>query len=369
MNDAEKKFLADIYYNAKKGASFSGPWKLYNAAKLDGRFNVKFKDVKKWLADQEIYSLFKKPNRKFKRERVIPAGLNDLWQADLAQLEQIKRENSGVTFLLVCIDVFSRFAFVEPLKTKTSKEVAGAMEKILARASGKPNILSTDRGGEFMGKEFQQVLKTAEIKHFGIYSDKKAGSAERCVRSIKDRIFKYIVYTNNTRYLEELPLIVQGYNSTVNTATDIAPKDVNSENEDWLWWQIYKPNDDEHTKKRRRVANFDIGDHVRISLLQGKFDRAYDQTFSREIFVIDQKFRRNGFEKYRLKDLAGEEIKGAFYGAELSLTKYDPNAAYKIEKIVKTRKLKGKEKEHLVKFLGYPDSMNQWIKASDMHDA
>ena len=95
------------------------------------------------------------------------------------------------------------------------------------------------------------------------------------------------------------------------------------------------------------------------------FTRAYDETYSGEVFRIYKRYHRGTLPIYRLQDLQQEEIKGTFYESELQKIDYDPDQPFKIDKIIKTRG-KGKVKQHLVQWKYYPKKFNSWIKATDL---
>ncbi|CAF1130418.1 unnamed protein product [Brachionus calyciflorus] len=83
-----------------------------------------------WLLEQEPYTLHRPLRKKFLREKVISNGINDLYQADLVDVSNISKENRGYKFLLTVIDVFSKFAWVKPIKNKTSESIRQALTEI-----------------------------------------------------------------------------------------------------------------------------------------------------------------------------------------------------------------------------------------------
>ena len=108
--------------------------------------------VKRWLQNQESFSLHKPLRRSFHHLRVIVEGLNDQYKVDLADMQKLKDKNDGVHFLLVVIIVFSRFMWVKPLENNLEDMVINAFQFIFQRAK-KPRCLRTDRGGEFTGRK------------------------------------------------------------------------------------------------------------------------------------------------------------------------------------------------------------------------
>ena len=82
MND----YLAKIYYNPKRSGGFGGVERLYNDVKKEGEYSISHKQIKKWLMEQDAYTLHKPVRCHFKRNRVIVGGIDELWQMDLADM-------------------------------------------------------------------------------------------------------------------------------------------------------------------------------------------------------------------------------------------------------------------------------------------
>ena len=155
--------LEEIYYTLPSGASFSGIDALFRAAKEKGLKTITRKQVQNWLRKQEVYTFHKPARKNFKRNRAITGGRNIQYQADLVDLTSLSAFNNGYKYLLTCIDIFSKYAWAIPLKTKTGPEITNAFKKIFK--SQKPKILQTDKGSEFLNKTFQSYLKNPHCVH------------------------------------------------------------------------------------------------------------------------------------------------------------------------------------------------------------
>jgi len=117
--------------------------------------------------------------------------------------------------------------------------------------------------------------------------------------------------------------------------------------------------------KKRKKPKFKVGDYVRVENKKTVFERGYEETFSREIFKIKSVNTRLPIPKYRIANIRGNKtIFGSFYAEQLQLVT-NPNQVYKITKIVKTRKRKGKT-QHLVRWFGYGEDEDSWIDAEDI---
>ena len=82
---------------------------------------VKIQDVRDWLRKQQTYTLHKPIHNFFLRRKTVVAGIDTQWQADLADLSKLSKSNDKYRYLLCIIDVFSKCAWVVPIKDKTGK--------------------------------------------------------------------------------------------------------------------------------------------------------------------------------------------------------------------------------------------------------
>jgi transposase InsO family protein len=336
--------MESAYFTPRHPGSFGGVQSLrrYSGQSL--------KEVRKWLSAQNAYTLHK-PNRlHFKRRKTYSKGINDLFQADLVDLSNISKYNDGYRYLLTCIDVFSKYAFAVPLKTKSGKEVTEAFLQILNER--KCHMLQTDKGTEYLNSTFQSMLKRNDIHFYTSENeDLKAAVVERFNRTLKTKMFKYFSYKNTLKYIDVLDDLLHSYNNTYHRSIDMTPSQVDTSNENTIAKRLYpiKPNP---------KWKFDVGDRVRISKAKRVFKKGYLPNWTDELFTIAERFPTHPVT-YALKDYGGEDIKGKFYEFEIQKVIKEDDV-YDVEKILKTRKRKGKT-QHLVKWKGYPDKFNSWI--------
>ena len=150
-------FLSGVYVSPKHTASFTGLDKLYRMAK--NQFpSITRKETRKWAENILSYSLHKPSRRTFKRNKVYAREIDSLWEADLAFVQDVAKENDGVNYLLVVIDVLSKYVWVRLMKNKTARSLLEAFDSILCQGR-KPEKLRTDKGTEFVNKSFNSILK------------------------------------------------------------------------------------------------------------------------------------------------------------------------------------------------------------------
>jgi hypothetical protein len=366
-------FLQKAFFDPSSPASFSGPKKLLEYGKSKNIRNISLSKVIAWLKKNDIYTLRRKVTRKFDRTKVYVPHPNYEWDLDLMDMQDYAKENDGFKYVIVMIDLFSRFGHTVPIKGKTANFVIDGMKTVFDKV--KPVWIRTDKGGEFLNKKVKDYLKKEKIGHIVTQNEPKANFAERFIKTLKNKIVRVMLYRNSASYIKDLPKLTYSYNNTVHRSIDEKPADVKGKAaiervyETQYILPLFKKGQKTiqknlatgRTKPKR--YKFKVGDQVRITHLRHVFSREYDVRWTGEIFTVTQRFRREGIPLYSLKDYSGEEIQGTFYQSELQRVIEDPNAEYKIEKVIDTRG-RGKNQESLVKFLNWPSKYNVWLKTS-----
>ena len=356
--------VSEFFSDPKKPSSFSGLNKIYGTLKKSGEYNgLKYKQLKPILAREETYQMFKPVKKKFPRNKVITSYKGDQLDLDLLDMSQYSKENDNVKYLLTGIDIFSRYGYAFPLKSKSQNDVLDAIKKITERE--RYDNVRSDKGGEFNSKKLLNYFKSKNINHFVTQNeDIKSNYVERLNKTLKQKLHKYMYQNQTHRYLDVLKDIVDSYNSTIHRSIKMKPKDVNKNTKLLLWAKQYlKPS--ERVKKRKHFYKYDIGDLVRIGRSTNVFSRGYDQKWTGEVFKIIKRRPRQGLPIYELSDYDDEKIKGTFYEPELQQVELGDDPIFKIEKILKTKNKQGK-RIHLVSWLGWSKKFNSWVKDEDL---
>ena len=106
-------------------------------------------------------------------------------------MQLISKSNKEFRFLLCDIDIFSKYAWVVPLKDKKSVSIVDAFEKILDNSNRKPNKIWVDKGSEFHNSSFKKWLKDNVIEMYSIHNEGKSVVAERLIRTLKTKIYTF----------------------------------------------------------------------------------------------------------------------------------------------------------------------------------
>ena len=289
------------------------------------------------LADE----LHKPIIRKFKKRKVYSTFKDNIWGVDLVDMQLLSKYNKGIRFLLCAIDIFSKYAWVVPLKDKKGISIVKAFQSILKQSNRKPNKIWVDKGSEFYNAYFKKWLRDKDIVMYSTHNEGKSVVAERFIRTLKNIIYKYMTSISKNVYIGKLDDIVDEYNNTYHTTIKMKPADVKG--------NTYINADKEINNKDPK---FKAGDHVRISKYKNIFAKGYIPKWSEEVFVI-KKVKNTVPWTYVINDLNGEEITGTFYEKELQKTNQEE---FRIEKVIKR-----KGDKLYVKWKGYNNSFNSWI--------
>ena len=342
-----------VYYDPLHPASFGGVHRLAKVLKDKSKNRTK-----KWLSAQDAYTLHRPVRRRFRRRRTIVRGPGVQVQADLMDVSSHAEHNDGIRFLLTIVDAFSRFAWVVPLRNKGGREVTRGLRETLAGLNYE--TLQTDKGTEFRNDHVRTFLREEGMRWFSSQDDAiKASLVERFNKTLRGKIHAFLTRTRKGRYLDALPSLVTSYNKAYHSSLGMTPDEVDEENAEDVFVRLYEPR---HRLSTPRRALFNVGDHVRTTKFKGAFARGYAEQWTREIFVVSRVRTDEEPVVYELKDLAGEPVLGSYYARELQ--RVAKPREFVIEKVIRSRG-RGRNRQHLVKWLGYPDSFNSWVADTD----
>ena len=163
---------------------------------------------------------------KFKKRKMYSSFRDNIWDEDLADMQLLRKFNKGFRFLLCVIDIFSKYAWVIPLKDKKGVSIVNAFQIILKESNRKPNKIWVDKGSEFYNISFKKWLKDNDIEMYSTNNEEKSVIAERFIRTLKNKIYKYMTSISKNVYIDKLDDIVRKYNNTYHTSIKMKPADV-----------------------------------------------------------------------------------------------------------------------------------------------
>jgi len=340
-----------VYYDPSNPGSFGGVQRLWREV------GGSKEHVEEWLKTQDAYTLHRPVRKKFERNRIQVAGLDDQWEADLVDVQGLAKQNNNMKHLLTVIDALSKYAFVVPLKDKTGPTIVKAFKQIFK--TRKPRKLRTDKGKEFLNRPFQQFLKEHEVLFFTSNNETKCAMVERFNRTLRQKLWRFFTATRRDRYLDVLQDVVDSYNGSVHGTTGYAPANVNVMNAEKVWRVMYG---DLLQRSKLKSPKYKVDDMVRISKAKKTFEKGYRSNWTKEIFKVSRVYRGRKVHEYRIEDLDSEEIQGKFLEKELQEVKPAESQTFKVEKVIR-KNIKG---EVLVQWEGFPAKFQSWIPKKDL---
>lgn len=336
--------LQKLYFDPKTG--FTG------ASELVRRSGVKPHVVKQFLHQQDTYTKHKDIRKKFPTRRVVVNNIDQQYQVDLVEMIPYAKDNKGYKYILTCIDVFSKYLWAIPIKSKSAENTAEALAKVFAERV--PKMMQSDHGKEFENKTVQALLTKHGVRFFTTNSEFKAQVVERVNRTLKTRMWRYFTEKGHKKWIDVLQDLVHNYNTSFHRSIGMTPAEASlKKNEDVVRYNLYGQNDQDH-----RNPKFEVGDSVRIAKWKSPFSKAYAGNYTTEQFFVTDVLDTQPVT-YRVKDWHDEPVMGTFY--EQQLVKYDKqDKEYEIEEVIKTRTKNGK-KQYFVKWKGYGDEFNSWV--------
>lgn len=271
-----EEILRAIYYDPSTG--FGGLKKLYKTAKAQGH-SFTMKEVKSFYDKQEIVQQSKKPNA---QGSFIPQRKLQEIQIDLVFYGNTVL-NKYFTAVLTAIDVFSKKAFAIFIKKKTAEANLAAL-KVMIKELGKPEMIYSDRGGEFDNKLVKDWMIEEGIDQ--VFTHTHAPFIERFNRTLKEMTHKYLESTGTKTVTNVLSKIVANYNNTVHGATKYTPNKVHSMEAGPLHDEVFV-----NITKRAKVVKrptLKKGDSVRTVVVKSGLDKGYEATFSKDVKTVGE---------------------------------------------------------------------------------
>ena len=290
-----------------------------------------------------------KPARKnFPRRRVTIHETDDTWGMDLVFMTDLAKENNGFKYILTIIDCFSKYAWAVPLKSKDAMGVLSAFTSVISISKRKPKYIWVDEGTEFYNAVFTKWLKANNVIRYSTYENFHNPIIERFNRTLKTNMWRRFTRENTRRWLDMLESLMRDYNNSRHRSVGMTPTEASKPaNERAVRQRLYPSSDDVELPK----PQFAIGDIVRISRLKDHFEKGFHPNWSEELLKV-VKVNQTNPRTYKIEALDGELVSGSFYEQEMQKSQQLDDDLYRVEKVLKRKRVKGKEMA-LIKWAGY----------------
>jgi hypothetical protein len=353
--------LAKKYFDPKHPGAFAGVEQFYKSQKSASR-----QQVKHFLKAQASYTLHFPARVRFERNKVVVGSVNQLWDTDLLSMQNLAEDNENYNYIITAVDVLSKHAYCEMLKSKNARSVVAGFRKILQRARDEerlPLYIRSDRGSEYNNSLWRRLMTEYGLKHYMTFNTEiKANFAEIFQKGLKRKIYKSLTHRQSREWTKQLDDLVWNYNHSFHRTIGMSPAVVvPGRTEEIAWRRQYesgpppKPDGD---------FRYKVGDLVRLSHVAKVFRREYHQKFTEEVFRVTSRKKRAGLNIYTMEDVSGDVLLGSFYQKELQGVRVNLSGTFVVEHVIRSKKVKGKT-QYLVKWRGYDSKFNSWLKDED----
>ena len=213
---------------------------------------------------------------------IYSKGKNDIWQLDLLDVSPWSSQNKGVNFLLVCIDVYTRFLRVVPIKSKTVHSVTDAMKQLIRNEH--PKTIQSDQGSEFISGEFKQMARNNNItiNYADVGDHRSLGIVDRVCRTLRNLIEHYFTMYDTRTYIDVLDKLVFNYNHTHHSGINSTPAKPDLEYIKQSYLEKYR-------EALHDEVVFNIGDKVRFIINKKMFQKGTQAKWSKTVSEIVQR--------------------------------------------------------------------------------
>jgi hypothetical protein len=295
--------LKELFYDPKTGYVDLKTLKEYNKIY---NLNLTNKDIEKWYYEQSVNQIYKQNNKVNIKYNHVVNKYNEpgVLQADLMDFKRFYHQNNGYKYLLNIIDIYSRFAWTFPIKSKKPEEITPHIEHVLKLLNDSIyKTLTVDKGGEFCGIVLD-VLKKYNVKKYtndphAIDAKHITSVVERYNRSLLTKLKKYMTSNNTLKYIDVIDDLVYNYNNSIHSTIKMKPIDK---------FKVKEPihiNLDEDVNEKNETNENDIlniGDNVRSIKKRKTFDKwGFVPQYSIKLHqIIDKKGRKYKLDNGRL---------------------------------------------------------------------
>ena len=303
--------------------------------------------------------LLKSKRKRFPRRRIHSPNIDRIWTMDLMDEQKFRRQNRNYRYILVVLDIFSRFAWARPLKTKTGKDVCTALKDIFEKSGRKPSYIWSDAGKEFFNNLMTKGLLGDTTTLYASYNQPKAAIAERFIRTLRNKIETRYLGTQQTVWYKELQNLIDEYNSSFHTGIGMSPDEaIQPENFAKVFSKQYE---DRIAPTNYRLLK--VGDKVRLAMLKKVFEKGTSPNWTEEVFEVVKVDTDSVPYVYSVKDMMDEVVDGTWYRYQLQKT---DQQIFRIDKVLRKRKMADGTSESLVRWSGFPSKFDSWISSADV---
>lgn len=281
------KDIKEVYYDASQG--LLSMKKLYEKLKEIGKPKT-MKQVKEFLAVQEPQQVFHQRHVKTHFPLVSYAPFERL-QIDLLDVSNLASHNGNYKFIFCCIDVYTKFAWALPIKSKADTEVLSAFKHVVYQIEDymglSPQSIDCDKEASFRSRQFKKFAADNDISLHYVEDNLGVAVVERFNRTIRQIIGKYMTAFHTQKYIDKLPKLMENYNHTYHSNIQTTPFKAINNNAKYEERMNEQFENAKAEANKKNYSGFKVGNTVRLLIGRTLFDKKTDQKFTKTVHVIE----------------------------------------------------------------------------------
>lgn len=301
----EKRYIEKRYHNLRNRGSFAGLKKFKNEQQL------KHFIAQEALSSLPAYTLHKTALNRFQRRRVVSHFAKQIFCTDLIDLQKFYKFNGGKKWLCLVMDLYSRYLYGFPLANKKAATVKKGFQELFKRIKYFPLKIWSDEGGEYLGKVFQDYLKSVNIGHYSTNSKLKCSVCERVNQTILRKLHRYFTFAKTKKWIDVIQRIIDTYNNEKHSSLGMSPSQAfKKENHSKVQFAA-----EQRIPKNKRAV-FRVGDRVLLGKNKMLFAKSYAGQFGEDVYKVHS-IKYSNPVTYIVSDLDGNIIPGSFYKEQI----------------------------------------------------
>jgi len=294
--------IAEIIKQVQRENNFPGLEKLIKLVQISNP-EISRSKIKTFLSKDLGTQLTQVQQQKHTEGHIVATKPDELWQFDIFDLSRYKQQNKEFRYLMACMDVFTRKAWVEPMRNKDSDNCAEAFDDIIKRNDNKaPRSMISDQDRAFIQGAFQKMVEKREIAlNMNALKDHRAlGIIDNFAKRIKDVLTKTFLRTKNTQWLDIIQKIVERYNKSSTAALHVVENLDESKQGEEPKYKDLSPNEASQPGNFEKVLDINMnkgsfnkttndlkeGDKVRKTTLKGGINKGTDPKWSDTVYMV-----------------------------------------------------------------------------------
>ena len=367
LSAEEREYIRNIYYDTAGADSYGSVKRLYDRIKRDGRYKISLSKLEAFMEGEEVYHSHRaKQRRKFYPKIIVPEPGYQL-SMDTAYINmgggRRKRK-----YLVLAVDDFSRQVAGRTVADLKADTMNKAVNSILNELGYKYRFVRTDRGTDYTNRKVQATFKKRKMVHFPSFEPNKTQTAERSIRSIKNRLYRVLQRRGDANWSRYLKDVINAHNHTKSRALfGISPSEVKQSNVPQLWFKM-KEHEFLHEQPKERPFKYDKGQQVKVLDTRQPMRKEFSETVGEQVFTVHERISRGHNHLYKLKDPSNGVIMEGVYGEDqLVKVRVGDDSELRIERIVGRKTVRG-GKMLKVRGLGFDASHDSWEPASSVRN-